>query len=137
MRGELEFYVNQQTNDVPKDAWQTAQLLTPGGNVLKTLYRVTAFSSDWRFEGPYDLHDFAGRQVTLKFDVHGNGGAHTYVNQYLDDVWLGSEGGAQPAALADPSPIRGSLAIKHIIIVLQENRTFDNLFPRLSGRQLR
>jgi phospholipase C len=132
-RAQLEFYVNQQTNDVLKYAWQTAQLLAPSGSVLKTLYRVAAFSGDWRFEGPYDLRDFAGRQVTLKFDVHGIGNARTYVNQYLDDVWLGSGAGPSPQPSPSPLPIPGRTPIKHIIIVLQENRTFDNLFHGYPG----
>jgi len=132
-RAQMEFYVNQETNDVLKYAWQTAQLLTPRGKVLKRFYRVAAFTGGWRFEGPYDLRDFAGQQVTLQFDVHGNGDAHTYVNQYLDDVWLGSGAGPTPEPSPTPSPIPGRTPIKHIIIVLQENRTFDNLFHGYPG----
>jgi phospholipase C len=131
--GRLQFYVDQQSNDERYYAWQTAQVLGAGGTVLRTLYKVAAYTRHWRFEGPYDLRDFAGKSVTLKFAVHGNGYSRTYVDQYLGAVWLGSGIGPTPVPSPSPSPIPGKTPIKHIVIVLQENRTFDNIFHGFPG----
>lgn len=131
--GTLQFYVYQQTNDVKYYAWQTAQILSPSGDVLKTLYKVAAYTAGWRYKGSYDLRDLAGQDVTLKFAVHGNGYARTYIDQYLSRVWLGSGAGPTPIPSPAPSPIPGKTPIKHVIIVLQENRTFDNIFHGFPG----
>lgn len=131
--GTLQFYVDQQSNDQLQYAWQTAQILRPDGVVLETLYRVDDYTRGWRLRGPYHLRRFARHDVILKFDVHGNGYSRTYVDQYLDGVWLGSGAGPTPPPSPSPSPIPGHTPIKHIVIVLQENRTFDNIFHGYPG----
>jgi phospholipase C len=130
---QLQFYVDERGNDVPQYAWQTAQLVDGNGQVVKTLYKADAFTHGWIFKGPYDLHEFAGRSLTLRFGVHGNGYDRTYVAQYLSLLWLGSGAGPQPPPTPSPSPIPGRTPIKHVIIVLQENRTFDNIFHGYPG----
>jgi phospholipase C len=129
----LQFYVDQQSNDQLQYAWQTAQLLGDDGSLVRTLYRVDSYTKGWSFKGPYDLRDFAGRRLTLRFGVHGNGYSRTFVNQYLSGVWLGNGSGPRPPPSPSPSPIPGNTPIKHIIIVLQENRTFDNVFHGYPG----
>lgn len=131
--GKLQFYVLRRTNDERYYAWQTAQLLDSRGVVVRTIYKVADDEPGWQFEGPFNLHDLAGRRITLKFAVHGNGYSRTYVSQYVTGIWLGSGAPPSPPPSPAPSPIPGKTPIKHVIIVLQENRTFDNIFHGYPG----
>jgi phospholipase C len=128
--GRFEFWVNATTTDTVQYAWESAALLDPGGRVLTTLYQAAANTNGW-VEKRFDVSAFGGKRVRVRFDVHGNGYPKTFINAYVDDVSLTS-GTPTPSPSPSATPVAGS-PIQHVIIVLQENRTFDNLFHGYPG----
>ncbi|MBV8489076.1 MAG: hypothetical protein JO199_01010 [Candidatus Eremiobacteraeota bacterium] len=131
--GRLQFWAMQDSDDRVAYAWQTARFLKPGSNApLKTFYHVAGETNGWKLMGPYDVGAYAGQSVTLQFLVHGTGYSTAFIDQYVDDVSL-TDGAVPPAPTPKPSPIPGTTPIKHVIIVLQENRTFDNIFHGYPG----
>ncbi|MBV8374347.1 MAG: hypothetical protein JO302_02455 [Candidatus Eremiobacteraeota bacterium] len=123
--GRFSFWTNATTTDTVQYAWESAALLDPGGRTLTTLYQAAANTNGW-LKKNFDLSSFAGKRVRIRFDVHGNGYPKTFINAYVDDVSLIS-GTPSPSPSPSASPVAGS-PIRNVIIVLQENRTFDNLF---------
>jgi phospholipase C len=131
--GRLQFWVRQDTDDQIKYAHQAAYITKMSGVRLKTLYREANETNGWKLRGPYDLSAFAGQKVVIEFEVLGTGYGTAFINQYVDDVSLTS-GALPPPKSPPPSPIPGnSTPIRHVIIVLQENRTFDNIFHGFPG----
>jgi phospholipase C len=128
--GRLSFWVYEQTTDTIQYAQQSSTLLDAKGAVLQTLFETAVNTHGWLHKS-FDVSAFSGKPVQIKFDVHGNGYAHAYVGQYVDDVELVA-GTPTPSPLPSPTPVAGS-PIQHVIIVLQENRTFDNMFHGYRG----
>lgn len=130
--GRLQFWVRQDTND--STAAQGAEVIGENG-IVKTLYFGPGATNGWEQRGPYNLSSYAGQKITLKFSVEGRGSSivdPTFVNQYVDDVSL-TDGALPSPPSPSPSPIPGDSPIKHIVIVLQENRTFDDIFHGYPG----
>lgn len=131
--GFLQFWVRQDTDDQVKYAWQEAAILDAAGKkTLKQLYKVAGETNGWQLRGPYDLSAFAGQSVTLQFGINGTGYSSAFTNQYVDDVSL-TGGKLPPPVTPTPGPISATTPIEHVIIVLQENRTFDNIFHGYPG----
>ncbi len=100
------------------------------GNVLTTLSQTATNSRHWKRQS-FDVSTYAGKTVQLQFSVHGNGYSKAFINRYLDDVSL-VVGTPTPAPAPSPTAVPGS-PIEHVIVVLQENRTFDNMFHGYPG----
>jgi hypothetical protein len=100
--GRLAFWIKQvaQTGNQLQHYYQEARLLGANGATLETFYK-TQSSKGWKHHG-YDVSAYAGQEVTLRFEVSGNGYAKGYVNQSLDDVSL--TGTSTPPPTASPSP---------------------------------
>ena len=126
----LSFWTNATTTDTIQYAWESASLVLPSGKPLVTLYQAAANTHGWQQQSA-DVSAYSGRNVEVRFDVHGNGYPHAYINAYVDDVSLAS-GTPTPSPMPSPTPVAPS-KIRHIIIVLQENRTLDNLFHGYPG----
>ncbi|HEY1976288.1 MAG TPA: alkaline phosphatase family protein [Candidatus Baltobacteraceae bacterium] len=128
--GRLSFWLNATTTDTLQYAWESASLLGPDGKPVATLYQEAANTAGWQPKS-VDVSAYAGREVDLQFDVHGNGYPKDYIGAYVDDVSLAS-GTPTPSPMPSPTPVAPS-KIEHVIIVLQENRTLDNLFHGYPG----
>lgn len=101
--GTLSFWVDEGTNDTLAYADQEADLLDSYGNVIATLYSEAANTNGW-VQKSFDLSHYAGQSVTLFFGVYGNGWSRGYIDQYVDDVFLGANGSTPtPAPSATPS----------------------------------
>jgi phospholipase C len=128
--GRLSFWIDAQTTDTVQYAWESAALIGSNGKPLATLDRTASNTHGW-VQRRFDVSAYSGQQVTVQFDVHGNGYPQAYINAYLDDVSLVS-GTPTPSPSPSASPVAGS-PIRHVIVVLQENRTFDNIFHGYKG----
>lgn len=128
--GRLSFWAFDQTDDSLQYANQTVALLDRKGNVLTTLSQTATNSRHWKRQS-FDVSTYAGKTVQLQFSVHGNGYSKAFINRYLDDVSL-VVGTPTPAPAPSPTAVPGS-PIEHVIVVLQENRTFDNMFHGYPG----
>lgn len=128
--GRLSFWSLDQTDDSLQYASQSVAILDGAGNVLDTLSQVADSTTGWT-QHSLDVSAFAGKTVQLQFGVHGNGYAQAFIDRYVDDVAL-TAGTPTPSPSPSASPVPGS-PIEHVIIVLQENRTFDNVFHGYPG----
>ena len=128
--GRLSFLSLDQTDDTLQYANQSVAVLDTAGNLLATLSAVAANTTGWTKQS-LDVSTYAGKKVQLQFSVHGNGYAKSFIDRYIDDVSL-TAGTPTPSPLPSATPVAGS-PIQHVIIVLQENRTFDNVFHGYPG----
>jgi phospholipase C len=128
--GRLSFWLNATTTDTVQYAWESASILDTRGKVLQTIFKAADNTGGWTHES-FDASAYAGKKVKIQFDVHGNGYQSAYINAYVDDVSL-QQGTPTPSPAPTASPVAGS-PIQHVIIVLQENRTFDNIFHGYPG----
>ncbi|HTA38076.1 MAG TPA: alkaline phosphatase family protein [Candidatus Acidoferrales bacterium] len=128
--GRLSFWSIDQTDDSLQYANQSVALLDQGGKVLTTLSETASNTTGWTKQS-LDVSTYAGKKVQVQFSVHGNGYAQAFVDRWIDDVAL-SAGTPTPSPLPSATPVAGS-PIQHVIIILQENRTFDNVFHGYPG----
>ncbi|MBV8283615.1 MAG: hypothetical protein JO175_03140 [Candidatus Eremiobacteraeota bacterium] len=161
--GQLTFWIKPATDDTISYAWQTAQLLDSSGSVLQTFYKTATTSSAWEqmsydlsaYAGQQVTLKFAVHGNGYAYDY-----VDQYVD---DVSLLGSGGPSpSPSPTASPSPSPsaspthspspspspttkpstspsasptpvGSSPIKHVVIILQENRSTDDLFHGYPG----
>jgi phospholipase C len=128
--GRLSFWAYQQTDDELQYANQSISLLDTSGHLLTTVNQNATNAPKW-VQQSFDVSAYAGQTVELQFSVHGNGYGKTFINQYIDDVTL-AVGTPTPSPKPSPTAVAGS-PIQHVIIVLQENRTLDNMFHGYPG----
>jgi phospholipase C len=128
--GRLSYWALQSTDDTIEYASQSVALLDPSGRLLATLAQTASNTGGWAQQS-YDVSAYAGQTVQIQFAVSGNGYKSAYINQYVDDVTLAA-GTPTPSPKPSPTAVAGS-PIEHVIIVLQENRTFDNIFHGYPG----
>jgi PLD-like domain len=93
------FWIESVADVSTSREWQSATLLSASGVVLQSFYRTAASSKVWK-KLSYDLSAYAGRNVTIEFEVHGAGSKSGYIGQYVDDVSLVATGSPSPS----PSP---------------------------------
>jgi len=142
----LSAYIQGTTTDEIKYADQEADLVDGSGSLVFQCFKVLLKTTTWTQES-CDVSAYAGQTLDVLYGVRGNGYSSAYVDMYVDDVTLGA-GSATPTPVPSatphptPTPVStpaptptpaGASPIQHVVIVLQENRTLENVFHGYPG----
>jgi phospholipase C len=146
------------SNDKIQYGDQEVDLINSSGKIVYQCYKELQTSSSW-VQQSCDLSAYAGQTLNVAFGVNDNGYDKTYVYWYVDDVSLTGGGPtptptatatasatptatptptSTPTATASPTPTptatpKGSSPIQHVVIILQENRSLENIFHAYPG----
>jgi phospholipase C len=148
--GSLDFWYMGGTNDTTQYADQEADLTDSSGRVVFQCMKTLVNTTTWT-EKRCDVSAYAGRTLNVTFGVNDNGYFSAYVYMYVDQVTLTGGGptpSPSPTPLDTPSPTPtptphptptptatpvGNSPIQHVVILMQENRSVDNLFNGFPG----
>ena len=85
----LDFYYWPTTNDNSSYAWQEADVINSGGQVVQQLLKKTTNDRTW-LHLSFDLSKYAGQTIGIQFLDHenSNGSSSYYSYMYVDDVTL-------------------------------------------------
>jgi hypothetical protein len=84
--GTLSFWFFAKSADTIANDWQEATIQDASGATLRTIFHETSNARVWTRQ-TVDLAPYAGRTITIRFDVHENGGT-TPTTLWIDDVSL-------------------------------------------------
>jgi hypothetical protein len=103
----LSFWTKSVADVSVDGEYQQAQLLDKK-KVVQIFYTTAATTKSWK-KRSYDLSDYAGRSLTLEFDVRGKGKRGDDIGQFVDDVTLAGvvatpTPSPSPAPTASPTP---------------------------------
>jgi len=158
--GVLTFWYQGGSDDTIQYADQEADITDAGGHIVQQCYKDLKTTKTW-VQTTCDVSALAGQNLNVVFGVTDNGYSGTYVFWYIDDVSLTGGGPTptptpsggpspsptptghptptptptgHPSPTPTPSPTpSGSSPIQHVVIVLQENRTLENIFHAYPG----
>lgn len=149
--GVLTFWYQGSSDDTSQYADQEAAITDSQGKIVKQCYKNLETTKTWQ-EATCDVSALAGENLNVVFGVDDNGYSSTYVNWYIDDVSLLGGGPSPtpsptanptttpsahptttPSASPSPTPTSSGSPIQHVVIVLQENRSFENIFHGYPG----
>ncbi|MBV8198661.1 MAG: hypothetical protein JO263_11025, partial [Candidatus Eremiobacteraeota bacterium] len=139
--GVITFWYQGSSDDTIQYADQEADITDSKGNVVQQCYRALKTTSTWT-QASCDVSALAGQKLNVLFGVNDNGYDGSYVNWYIDDVSLSGGGptpspsptpSGHPSPTPTPTSTPSGSPIQHVVIVLQENRTFENLFHAYPG----
>jgi phospholipase C len=128
--GVLMFWYQGGSNDTPQYADQEADLTDSVGRLVYRCWKGLVNTTTWTQQS-CDVSAFAGRTLNVTFGVNDNGYASAYVYLYVDDVSLSGSAptpSPTPSGSPSPTPTPGGAQIQHVVVMIQENRSVDNLF---------
>jgi phospholipase C len=143
--GVLSFWYLAGTND--KSHAQEEVLLRDGsGRTVYTCWSAVVTTHTWTQQS-CDVSAFAGQPVSVTIGVNDNGKRGYYVHLDVDDVVLAPAiSTPTPIPTATPTPTPSitptasptpvptpTPAIQHVVVIIQENRSVDDLFQGFPG----